>query len=349
MIDSSKITIDKEILSLIAEIDEFKGAWKLLGSLMPERLQQLKKVATIESVGSSTRIEGVKLSDKEVEALLSDIKIDSFKSRDEQEVAGYALACQEIFDSYPHIPLTENIIKQLHRWLLTYSTKDERHRGEYKKFPNHVEAFGPDGKSLGIIFQTASPFETPKKMEELVAWTKKTLADKELHPLLVIAIFIVVFLAIHPFQDGNGRLSRLLTTLLLLQQGYTYVPYSSLESIIEKNKEAYYRALRKTQATLDKDTPNFNPWLLFFLRSLLKQKQHLELKIEREKKLAIDLPKASTLIIRLIEEHGKLSVGQIVSLTGINRNSVKKHLQALVKAKHIEKHGKGRATGYTLV
>ena len=219
MWDLSKITITPEILSLIGEIDEFKGTWKLLRILAPDRLQALRKVATIESVGSSTRIEGSKLSDRDVERLLSNINTGSFISRDEQEVAGYALVCEEIFQSFDAIDLSENILKQLHSWLLQYSTKDQRHKGEYKKLSNNVEAFSEDGKSLGVVFETTSPFDTPRKMEELVFWVREQLETKALHPLLIIGIFIVAFLAIHPFQDGNGRLSRLLTTLLLFKAG----------------------------------------------------------------------------------------------------------------------------------
>src|SRR5208283_1459643 len=170
--------------------------------------------------------------------------------RDEEEVAGYAEAMNTVFESFNEISLTENHIKQLHAMLLKHSSKDTRHRGEYKKFPNHVEAFDKQGKSLGIIFETTSPFDTPQKMKELVEFTIKTLSEKELHPLITIAIFIVHFLAIHPFQDGNGRLSRLLTTLLLLRSGYEYVPYASLEAVIEANKDDYYLSLRKTQITL---------------------------------------------------------------------------------------------------
>jgi Fic family protein len=211
--------VTNESLALIAEIDEFKGAWRALGRIAPERLAGLRRVATIESVGSSTRIEGAKLSDREVEQLLAKIEIKSFATRDEQEVAGYAEVMEQIFADWAAIDLTENHIKQLHRDLLRYSTKDERHRGEYKTLPNHIEAFGPDGRSLGIVFETAAPFDTPRLMSDLITWTRASLGPGKIHPLLVIAIFVVAFLAIHPFQDGNGRLSRILTTLLLLRAG----------------------------------------------------------------------------------------------------------------------------------
>ena len=347
MWDLSKITITSEMLSLIGEIDEFKGTWQLLGILAPDRLQSLRKVATIESIGSSTRIEGSKLSDREVEKLLSNINIGSFVSRDEQEVAGYAFVCEEVFQGFESIPLSENIIKQLHGWLLQYSTKDQRHKGEYKKLSNNVEAFDESGKSIGIVFETASPFDTPAKMQELVLWARENLETKALHPLLVIGIFVVTFLAIHPFQDGNGRLSRILTTLLLLKTGYLYAPYSSLESIIERSKESYYLALRRTQASL-RTEPDFSAWLIFFLRSLQKQKTHLEQKVSREKELGLHMPELTSKIVSLIHEHGRMSISDIEKMTGENRNSIKKHLAKLVEKGTILQLGKGRAPWYVL-
>ena len=249
MFETADIPITPEVLTLIAEIDEFKGAWRALGTLAPERLSALRRVATIESIGSSTRIEGSKLSDRDVERLLANLEIKSFATRDEQEVAGYAEVMETIFHAWPEIPVTENHIKQLHRDLLRYSEKDDRHRGEYKTLPNSVAAFDDAGQQIAVVFETASPFDTPRLMAELVAWLREAQELKRLHPLLVIAIFTVVFLEIHPFQDGNGRLSRVLTTLLLLKAGYAYVPYSSLEGVIENSKEGYYLALRQTQGT----------------------------------------------------------------------------------------------------
>ncbi|MBN2715275.1 MAG: Fic family protein, partial [Deltaproteobacteria bacterium] len=239
------LRITHELLTAIGEIDEFKGRWEALGNLAPERLSALKRIATIESVGSSTRIEGVKLTDEEVERLLSGLEVHSFRSRDEQEVAGYADVMELIFESYADMELSENIIRQLHGMLLRYSEKDGRHRGKYKTVSNNVEAFDEMGRSIGIIFETASPFDTPRLMETLISWTNDALKKKKDHPLLVIATFVVRFLAIHPFQDGNGRLSRALTTLLLLRAGYLYVPYSSLERIVEDSKNDYYQALRR--------------------------------------------------------------------------------------------------------
>ena len=345
--DTPKLQIIPEHLNLISEIDEFKGKWQALSNLAPDRLALLKRVATIESVGSSTRIEGARLTDSEVEKLLSGLSSASFRSRDEEEVAGYAGAMELIFDSYDEIQTSENQIKQIHQVLLRHSTKDARHRGEYKKFHNHVEAFSNDGRSLGIIFETASPFETPFKMSELLEWFNIQWKEREFHNLLLIAIFLVNFLAIHPFQDGNGRLSRILTILLLLKSGYFYVPYSSLERVIEDNKEQYYLALRTAQSTLYADNSRLNAWILFFLKSLRKQISVLEYKIKAEK-LITQLPPLSQDIIQIAREHGKITVRDVRSITGANRNTIKAHIKKLVSRSLLEKAGEGKGTWYKL-
>ena len=345
---TESITITPAILKMIAEIDEFKGAWTAIGRISPDRLDALRRIATIESIGSSTRIEGARLSDKEVAALLTGLEIKTFASRDEEEVAGYAETMETVFANWEEIALTENHIKQLHRDLLQYSSKDERHRGEFKTHNNHVEAFGPDGESIGIVFETATPFDTPRLMTELLEWTKTNLENGELHKLIVIAVFVVVFLAIHPFQDGNGRLSRILTTLLLLRAAYDYVPYSSLESVIEHSKDDYYLSLRQTQGTIHTESPDWQPWLNFFLRSLQQQKARLEKKIERERLILGDLPELSVQILELCRERGRVTVADAAKITGANRNTIKDHLKALTKAKHLKRHGAGRGTWYIL-
>ncbi|MDP1727004.1 MAG: Fic family protein [Bacteroidota bacterium] len=347
-IDTKTFRITPEILGLIAEIDEFKGAWRAIGKLAPEQLTSLKRVATIESIGSSTRIEGSKLSDQQVEVLLSNLLIKKFETRDEQEVAGYAEVMNLVFQNHESISFTENYIKQLHNELLQYSEKDSWHKGNYKKSPNHVEAFDPDGKSLGVVFETSSPFDTPLRMDDLVNWTREAFLERKLHPLLVISIFIVKFLAIHPFQDGNGRLSRILTTYLLLKEGYAYASYSSLEAIIEQNKEGYYLALRQTQRTLNSDNPEWHPWVLFFLNVLKKQKQRLESKIEKEILLTGQLPELSFQILELIKSRGRATVKDIVAVTNANRNTIKKHLEGLVTAERLQKNGIGKGTWYSL-
>lgn len=353
MFRTDTLQITPEILGLVARIDEFKGAWRALGTLAPERLSALRRVATIESIGSSTRIEGSKLTDREVERLLSNFAIKKFDSRDEQEVAGYAELMDLIFRAWEDIPFTENHIKQLHQILLQYSEKDARHRGHYKTHSNRVAAFDENGSQAGIVFETATPFDTPRLMAELLAWVndERDQSGKNaaaLHPLLIVAIFVVVFLEIHPFQDGNGRLSRVLTTLLLLQAGYAYVPYSSLESVIEASKEGYYLALRQTQGTIRTDAPNWQPWLLFFLRSLAEQVRRLEKKIEREKIVLAALPGLSLQIVEFTREHGRITMMDAIKLTGASRNTLKQHFRNLTERNHLEQQGSGRGVWYGL-
>ena len=348
MLRTDSLHITREVLGLISRIDEFKGAWRALGTLAPDRLLALRRVATIESIGSSTRIEGSKLSDRQIEKLLSNLEIKSFETRDEQEVAGYAELMDLVFSSWQDIPFNENHIKQLHQTLLRHSEKDARHRGHYKTNSNSVAAFDENGTQIGIVFETASPFDTPRLMTELVTWVTLERNKAQLHPLLIISIFVVVFLEIHPFQDGNGRLSRVLTTLLLIQAGYVYVPYSSLESVIEVNKEAYYLALRQTQGTIRTETPNWQPWLVFFLQSLAEQVRRLEKKVEREKIVLAAMPELSLQIIEFAREHGRITMADAIKLTNASRNTLKQHFRNLVAQGNLDSHGHGRGAYYVL-
>ena len=348
MLRPDTIQITPEVLSVIASIDEFKGAWRFLGSLAPDRLSALRRVATVESVGSSTRIEGSTLSDRQVEELLSNLAVRTFATRDEQEVAGYAELMDLVFSSWQDIPFTENHIRQLHQILMRHSEKDSWHRGNYKTHSNSVAAFGGNGAQIGIVFQTASPFDTPRLMTELVSWVNGDREAGRLHPLLVIGLCVVVFLEIHPFQDGNGRLSRVLTTLLLLQAGYAYVPYSSPESVVEQNKDAYYLALRQTQVTIRTEAPDWQPWLMFFLRSLAEQVRRLEIKIDREKLVLASLPTLSLQVVEFAREHGRVTIGESIRLTGASRNTLKQHLRALVERGYLHQRGRGRGVWYEL-
>ncbi len=348
MINTDTILVTQELLALLSEVDEFKGAWRALSMIAPERLNALRHVAAVESIGSSTRIEGSKLTDREVERLLGSLEIRRFGTRDEQEVAGYADVMETVFRSWSDIPLTENHIKQLHRDLLQYSEKDERHRGNYKTLRNDVGAFDVAGKMIGIVFETAKTFDTPRRMAELVAWLDEEREIRRLHPLLTVAVFIVIFLEIHPFQDGNGRLSRVLTTLLLLQAGYSYVPYSSLESVIEHSKEGYYLSLRQTQSTIRTDAPNWQPWLLFFMRALQQQKRRLAVKVEREKISLATLPELAVRILDYARDQGRVTTRDMVREFGASPNTLKATFTSLVDKGLLLRHGGGRSTWYGL-
>lgn len=346
MLRTDTLNITPEFLNAISAIDEFKGSWLALGNLAPERLSRLQHIATIESIGSSTRIEGSHLTDRQVETLLGNVRIQSFATRDEQEVAGYAGVMELIFDSWSHMPMTEGTIRQLHRELLRFSSKDDWHRGAYKQSANSVVAFNDMGQQVGVVFQTAEPVDTPRLMDELLTWTNQELAAKRLHSLIVIGIFVVVFLEIHPFQDGNGRLSRILTTLLLMQAGYAFVPYSSFESVVERSKQRYYRALRQTQPTIRGEHPDWQPWLTFFLDALLALVRQLRVKVEREHLLTAALSPLGAQVVEYLEEHGRASIGDLLLVTGSNRNTLKLQLRKLVESRHIAQRGTGRGTWY---
>lgn len=334
-----------DITRLIGEIDEFKGHWRRVKELNAHRLAELRKVSTIESAASSTRIEGAELSDAEVAQVLQGMSIDSFRARDEAEVKGYRDLLEMVYESSDAIPLTENHIRQLHAVLLGYTEKDERHRGEYKKTDNHVEATHPDGRKE-ILFHTESPFGTPLRMAELVAATNDAFASAQIHPLVAIARFIVDFLAIHPFQDGNGRLSRGLTTLLMLRNGYDYVPYSSLERIVEENKTGYYVSLRSSQLAMRQRPDAFGEWLIFFLQALRTQKRQLEAKVDVERSM-LQLSDAHQKVLDAVTLKGRMTSPELVTKLRIPGRTVRYHLDSLTRQGLLEAHGQRRGRFYT--
>ena len=339
------LTPSPKLVRRIAEIDEFKGRWHALRNLAPERLTSLQRIATVESVASSTRIEGVTLSDDEVHALLRRVAVSSLASRDEEEVAGYAAAMDLVFESFRELVLTENHIQQLHAVLLRHSSTDALHRGAYKTQPNSIEAVDAHGHSLGILLATTSPLDTAREMSALVDQVHTALAVGEHHPLLVIATFVVRFLAIHPFQDGNGRLSRVLTTLLLLRAGYDYVRYASLERVVEHNKNAYYENLRLAQTTWADDPPQLATWITFFIDCLVEQKNVLVHRLDREQLLE-PLAPLSASILALARERGRVTLREVVVAQRANRNTAKAHLKQLVAAGHLVQRGRARGTWY---
>lgn len=337
---------NSELVRRIGELDHFRGTWRKMQEIRAERLAQLRQVTTIESTASSTRIEGVELTDAEVALVLDGIRSDSFRARDEEEVKGYAELLTLIYESHADIPLTENHVKQLHRVLLGHSGKDERHRGEYKKLPNDVVR--KRGELIEeVVFKTATPFDTPRLMTELIEVTNAALEERALHPLVVIGRFVVDFLAIHPFQDGNGRLARALTTLLLLGAGYDYVPYASLERVIEDNKPEYYVALRNSQLAMRANSADFGAWLFFFLGALKAQQDSLASKLQVEKAM-LDLSEVQQKIADLIAARVRMTGPEIARALGITDRAARYHLDILRSRSIIAARGKKRGSYYTM-
>lgn len=337
--------IPAEIWSRIAKIDEIKGRWTGGVNLSPQILGRLKKSVLITSAGASTRIEGANLSYEEVEKLIGGIKVGKWKNRDEQEVSGYYELLKNVFDSWEALSFSESAIKHFHNEMLKYASKDERHKGDYKKIENDVKMYDKNKNVIGVVFKTVPAYLTPKKMQELVDWTKIASEEKKIHPLLTVGNFIVEFLNIHPFQDGNGRLSRILTNLLLLKEGYLYMPYISHEKFIEDNKNDYYIALRRSQKTFGTKNESITAWLDFFLTMLLGQSEiAIELLSSEhvEKLLSLKQLDVWNYLLGTIEA----TPSEIAEKTRVARPTVNQALTKLLKLKKIEKISSGRGTRY---
>lgn len=332
----------------ISQIDELKGGWASGTRLSPQVLNRLKYSCLVTSTGASTRIEGARLSDEEIEKMMRGIKIQKFADRDQQEVKGYFELLTNVFNAWETLRLNEGMIKHLHRELLKYVTKDEQHRGEYKKKENKVQMIGETGKSIATLFDTTPAYLTPKEIQELIEWTQNTFKANHHHPLLVIANFIVEFLKIHPFEDGNGRLSRVLTNLFLLQRGYAFVPYVSHESIIERNKPDYYMALRKSQKTFTQKRGNIVPWLEFFLDVLLRQAKSAMDLLSRENIEKL-LSQKQLIVWQYLQMTPEAVPGEIARKTKIARPTINQALVKLLRLKQIERIGLGRGTRYRKV
>ena len=337
--------VPADIVSKIAQIDELKGSWITGAQLNPQVLGRLKRSVLITSTGASTRIEGARLSDEDVERLMRGIDIQKFTDRDKQEVKGYYELLENVFDSWKSLKFSENTIKHFHKELLKYVKKDELHRGEYKKTENKVEMIDAAGKSIGILFDTTPAYLTPKETQELVEWTQEAITERKYHPLLIAGNFLVEFLQIHPFQDGNGRLSRILTNLLLLKERYLYMPYISHEKLVEDNKPEYYIALRKSQKTIKTKHENITLWLDFFLTIFLKQSQ-MAVELLSKENIEKLLSEKQLAVWQYFQKIDEVNTGEIVKKTKIARPTVRQALDTLLRLKKIERIGLGRSTRY---
>ncbi|TSA44496.1 Fic family protein [bacterium] len=337
--------VPAEIWSKIARIDELKGQWIAGAQLSSQVLGRLKRSVLITSTGASTRIEGARLSDEDVEKLMRGIDIQKFTDRDKQEVKGYYELLENMFNSWKSLKFNESTIKHFHKELLKYVKKDEEHRGDYKKRENQVQMINAAGESVGILFDTTPAYLSPKQTQELVEWTEKSLTEKKYHPLLIVASFLVEFLQIHPFQDGNGRLSRVLTNLLLLKEGYLYMPYVSHEKLVEDNKPEYYLALRQSQKTLKTENETIVPWLDFFLTIFLKQS---EMAIDLLSKENIErlLTQKQLAVWDYLQKVDSSTPREISEQTKVAYPTVRQAIDKLMRLKKIERIGQGRSTSY---
>jgi len=346
--------LEPHIVALLAAIDEIRGVFRVGLRMTPQATINLHKSVLVTSAGASTRIEGAKLSDEEVKKILEGFSIQKFSDRDSQEVQGYLETLKNVFDNYKDLPLRESIIVSLHKELLKYSSKDDLHRGGYKHKENLVGILDDKGKVAKIMFETTPAYLTQKEMAELVLWTKEALEKERFHPLLVVANFIIEFLKIHPFEDGNGRLSRVLTNLLLLRLGYSFVQYVSHEQIIEQRKDQYYLALRSSQSTFrsqtkpEKSEETIAPWLNFFLSVVKEQANKSIVLVEEENHDDTMSPKQNA-VLEYLSKVKEAGPAEIMRETGIIMPSVRKSLKRLVELGKAKKIGRGRATRYVVI
>jgi len=339
---------NQQLIKQIGFIDSFKGKWNIVEKRENSYLKELRKIATIESIGSSTRIEGVQLTNEEIKDLLENMEIKKLTTRDQQEVVGYYDVMEIIYESYSTIKLSKNYIQQLHQRLLKYSTKDERHRGLYKNLSNKVIANYPDGTQK-VIFNTTEPHLVENEMADLIDWTNQQFKLNEIHPLVIIGLFIYEFLSIHPFQDGNGRLSRLLTNLLLLKNDYQFIQYVSFENLIEQKKKLYYEALMDGQKNRYLDAELINSWILFFLDALVTLIHRLELKYDVFKSKGGYLNDRQKKIKEFIEKNQPIKLNDLLqALPDITIHTLKKDLQYMKTEQVVESIGKNRGTIYII-
>ncbi|MDD9899279.1 MAG: Fic family protein [Candidatus Melainabacteria bacterium] len=351
------ISLDLQLQGLInsklKNIDEFNASWSDLEMEGAEEfLRELKELSTIQSIGSSTRIEGSKLQDSEIRDLIKDLDINKLQSRDEEEVTGYYEALDLIYESYETLFLSESYIKQLHGVLLKHSSKDTRHCGQYKALSNKVVAKYPDGKSR-IVFNTTEPYLTAKEMAELIDWANERLSYTGVHPLLVIAAFVYEFLSIHPFQDGNGRLSRLLTNLLMMKSGYKFVQYISFEHVIEQRKKEYYQNLMEAQANRFTEEENLGLWFIYFFDCIENLISKLQAKVVDaggvcdKSQLEEGLSQRQSLILDFVNKNGQVKIADLEQeFPDLNREAIKYTIYQLLEAGKLSRHGQGRGTWY---
>lgn len=337
-----KIDINWNLIALISKIDRFDARWISIEKKEAQSLKQLKNIATVRSVAASTRIEGSKMSNEEVNILLQNIDISKLEDRDSQEVVGYFDTLDIISESYEDINITESSLKNLHKILLKHSEKDGWHKGGYKQHSNAVEANYPDGSKRIIFETTEAGFPTEDAMRSLIDWYK---SDMQTHPLVKCALFCYEFVSIHPFQDGNGRLSRLMATLLLLKNGYRWIQYVSLEHEIESRKDEYYRVLRNCQS--QRPNENITEWISFFFNALLNIQNQLLEKLEVSGIQSQLSPKVKS-ILTFIGNHSGCKSGEIAKKLAIPSPTVKRILTDLSERNLIEKHGNGPGTNYSI-
>lgn len=341
--------VTEAVYSMIAEIDTVKNTYALTDRLLPQTIERLTQSVIITSTGASNRIEGNRLRDDAVEALYRTMRIRSFKTRDEEEVAGYLEMLERIFEHSGDIAISESHILQLHKDMLAYSEKDQGHKGRYKFGPNRVEAKDKRGKVVGVVFDPTPPHLTEKEMRDLVGWYEWAQAGKFRHPLILTANFIFEFLAIHPFQDGNGRTSRLLTNLMLLHNGYRFTSLVSHEKLIERSKADYYLALNRTQRVWKTKKESIDPWLLYIFEIFREQAREAQGILEQDQFEYLLSEKQLVFWTWAQNLQGReFKRGDAIKALGFAPRTTEQIIRKFLDLKKLVKLGQGRASRYRL-
>lgn len=330
---------DSEVLGLVASIYRYQGKQELYLKQRPEELNKLIEIAKVQSTEASNEIEGIVTTSVRLKKLVEE-KITP-RNRNEQEIAGYRDVLNVIHDNFDAIPISKNYILQMHK--IMYSHMNNPMAGKTKNVQNYISATYPDGHTE-VLFTPLSPFETPEALDNICSEYNKVIGNLELEPLIAIPIFIHDFLCIHPFNDGNGRMSRLLTTLLLYRSGFYVGKYISLEALISKDKPAYYDSLRQAGISWHEENEDVLPFVKYLLGTILAAYKAFEdiFSIVEEKLPAIELVRKATL-----QKLGRFTKQDIRELCpSLSLSSIEGSLRKLVAEGEIKREGVGRATKY---
>ena len=335
-------TWDNEITGLLSFIHEERGKQALYLKQKPTELEKLVEIAKIQSTEASNAIEGIRTTDTRLKQLMSDKTTP--RSRDEKEIAGYRDALNIVHESFDYIPLRVNYILQLHQILLSHT--ESSFGGQFKNVQNYISATNQAGETF-TLFTPLDPFETPMAMEQLCDEYNRIIGEGKVDPLLVIPIFIHDFLCVHPFIDGNGRMSRLLTTLLLYRNGYYVGRYISLEAKISKNKDLYYDALYASQQNWHEGNDDPTPFIKYLLGTIVAAYKDFESRVS----LVSDSESTEDIVRNAVQSTiGKFTKADIRELVpSVGEKSLERYIKLLCDKGEIEKHGTGRATYYVRV
>lgn len=328
---------DTEVVNYLSQIHEAKGKQTLYLRQKPEQLDRLVEIAKIQSTEASNEIEGIRTTETRLRQLMSEKAAP--RNRDESEIAGYRDALNVVHESFEYIPLTPNYILQLHKIMLSHT--DSAFGGSFKNVQNYISATNADGKAY-TLFTPLAPYETPPAVQEICDAYNRAMGEGKVDPLILISVFIHDFLCIHPFLDGNGRMSRLLTTLLLYRAGYEVGKYISLEAKIAKNKGAYYDALELSQTGWHEEKDDPTPFIKYLLGTIISAYRDFEDRME------IISPSSEDTVRKAVESRiGKFTKREIIELCpNISASTVERNLRAMVNNGVLEKQGAGKSTIY---